>query len=350
VTTGTANACAPDSAAALAAFLRSRPGRVRLVGSGSRQDRLPPPGAAARVALHRLASIDQLDAGDRTCSVDCGLAREVLDAALAERGLELPCPGSGTIGGLFASDPIGAASPGGPSPRSLLLGCEAVLADGTPFRSGARVVKSVAGFDVHKLLIGSQGRLFAATRLHLRLAPRPRAAEWFEKNGLGADEAVALLRALGDRAVPPVSLQLHRGADGGFAVRGRFAGRPAFVSASLRAHGLAASPPRWIDHVARSTTGEVVAGMALIRALPGLLAVLPGGGAFVFHGGGRFEVATPSADATDALLDWMARHRLHGHVVHGAPARREVGTPIPSATARLLAGLRQALDPHGILA
>lgn len=347
--TAIANLHKPDSAAALATFLRSRPGRVRLVGGGSQQDRLPAPGDAVRVALTGLATIDRLDAGDRTCSVDGGVARAVLDAALAERGLELPCPGNGTIGGLFAGDPIGAACPGGPSPRSLLLGCEAVLADGRLFRSGARVVKSVAGFDVHKLLIGSRGRLFAATRLHLRLAPRPRAAEWFEQSGLGAEEAIALLRALSDRAVPPVSLQLHRGADDGFAVRGRFAGRPSFVAASLRAHGLRAEPRCWIDHVAQPATGEVVAGMALSNALPDLLAALPGGCAFVWHGGGRFEAATPSAAATDALLHWMARNRLHGLVVHGAPGRREVGTPLPPATARLLAGLRQALDPHGIL-
>jgi len=339
----------PRSAAELAALLGRRPGRVRLVGSGSRQARLPVPPEALRIALDGIAAIERLDAADRTCSVDCGVRREVLDAELGARGLELPCPGGGTLGGLFASDPIGAASPGGPCPRSLLLGVEAVLADGTRFRSGARVVKSVAGFDVHKLFVGSAGRLFAATRLHLRMAPAPRAAEWFERRGSDRDEALALLAALGARAVPPDRVQCERTPDGAFVVRGRFAGRASFVAASLREHGLTAGAPTWRDHLQPPTVGEVVAGMVTLGSLPGLLTVLPPGSPFLWHGGGRCEITMPDAAATDMLLAAMTAQRLHGHVVHAAPERRGLGTPIPPAHRRLDDGLRNALDPHGIL-
>ena len=200
--TATSRIAAPASAADLGDLLRSRPGRVRLGGGGSRQDRLREAGAALRVQLTAMASIVRLDAPDQTCTVDCGVPRALLDAELARVGLELPCAGGGTIGGLFASDAIGATTAGGPSPRTLLLGCDGMLADGTPFRSGARVVKSVAGFDVHRLLIGSRGLLFAATRLHLRLAPRPRAQQWFHAGHLDRTAALELVRQLRALAVP----------------------------------------------------------------------------------------------------------------------------------------------------
>jgi FAD/FMN-containing dehydrogenase len=112
----------PASATELQQLLQSRPGRVRLVGTGSRQTRLPEPAGATRVQLSRLDAIVRLDGPDQTCTVETGVPRPALDAALQPLGLELPCPGSGTIGGLFASDPIGAATAGGQSPRTLLLG------------------------------------------------------------------------------------------------------------------------------------------------------------------------------------------------------------------------------------
>ncbi|MBM3962518.1 MAG: FAD-binding oxidoreductase, partial [Planctomycetes bacterium] len=127
------SAFAPHSAAELADWLASRPGRVRLQGGGSRAHRAAPADGAQTVRLAGIAAIERLDAPDQTCSVDCGVRREELDAALAPHGLELPCPGGGTIGGLFAADPLGAAAHGGQSPRSLLLGVEGLLADGTAF-------------------------------------------------------------------------------------------------------------------------------------------------------------------------------------------------------------------------
>ena len=340
---------APRDAAELAALLRSRPGRVRIVGGGSRQHRIADAGDAVRVRLDRLATIARLDAPDQTCSVDSGVGRAELDAALAAVGLELPCPGGGTLGGLFASDPVGAASHGGGSPRSLLLGCDAVLADGTTFKSGARVVKSVAGFDVHKLLVGSQGRLFVATRLHLRCKPRPRAEEWFARDGLDAAAAVALVRDLRAVATAPAALQLVRADDGSITVRGRFAGRASFVSAVLRQRSLPAVSPCWQDHVDAPPAGEVLAGQALASALPTLLHAAPPGTPLLWHGGGRFEVALATATGSDALLRTLTTANIAACIVHGAPSRRGLGTTLDPGQLQLAANLHRAFDPHGIL-
>jgi FAD/FMN-containing dehydrogenase len=343
------NALAPRSRDELVQMLRARPGRVRVVGAGTRQQRLADAGGAVQLQLDGLATIARLDAPDQTCSVDCGLRREELDEALAAKQLELPCPGGGTLGGLFASDPIGASTPGGRGPRSLLLGIEAVLADGTPFRAGSRVVKSVAGFDVHKLFVGSRGRLFVGARLHLRLVPRPRAEQWFAITGLERAPAQALVHALRTLAVPPAALQLARDAADRCEVRGRVAGRATFVAAAMREHRLVASAPCWRDHLEPRAGGEVLAGIVQPGALAALLAALPADAPFLWHGGGRFEAAVASPAAADALLRALPAVPAHACVVRGEPARRGVGTPIDPGQQRIVDGLHRALDPHGIL-
>jgi len=338
----------PRTTTELAELLRSRPGRVRLHGTGTRQARLPAADGAVALHLAGLDAIERLDAPDQTCSVGAGLSRDVLDAELLRHRLELPLAGAGSIGGLFASDDVGAVTAGGPAPRTLLLGMEAVLADGTVFRSGARVVKSVAGFDVHKLLVGSRGRLFAATTLHLRLRPRPRASVWFRREGLDASQALRLFLALRALAVPPMALHLHSDATGAV-VAGRIAGRAAFVASTLRAHGLAEGPPVTELHLRATAPGEVLTGIVVPSRAVELFGLAPAGTPFLLHGGGRFECALDSAAATDMLLQHLPTISAHAAVAEGAPARRGFGTPLDPGQQQLCNRLEQALDPHGIL-
>ncbi|MBL8730310.1 MAG: FAD-binding oxidoreductase [Planctomycetes bacterium] len=333
----------PHSAHELEDLLRARRGRIRLCGSGSRQDRLPPPGDAAVVRLARLDAIHRLEPGDLTCSVGAGLRRDVLDEALHRVGLELPCAGGGTIGGLFAHDAVGASTAGGAQPRSLLLGLEGMLANGTRFRAGAQVVKSVAGFDVHKLLVGSNGRLFVAVQMHLRLRPRPRAEAWFRRDGLEAAAACAQFAALRALAVPPAELHLQR-TGSQCVVAGRFAGRASFVAERLRRLALPEAEPWRTLHLEPDGSGEVLAGIVLPSRVPELLAALPAL-PFLLRGGGRFELATASPAASDAALGALAALGAHACVARGEPARRGRGTTLDPGAERLLAGLKRALDP-----
>ena len=55
----------------LAQFLHSRPGKVRLIGSGSRVHQLPPPATATALDLSGCNRIVRLDQGDQTCTVEC---------------------------------------------------------------------------------------------------------------------------------------------------------------------------------------------------------------------------------------------------------------------------------------
>jgi FAD/FMN-containing dehydrogenase len=338
---------APGSAAELADWLRQGRPRVRLCGRDSR--RLRTRAAAPAAAVLTLAKLDRIErfvADDLTCSVQPGVLRGELDRVLAERGLELGCAGGGTIGGLFAADPIGATVPGGPQPRNLLLGLEAVLADGTPWKCGARVVKSVAGFDVHKLFVGSAGRLCAATLLHLKLRPAPRARLDFAEHRLDAAAALAKFAAL--RALPagPTRLWLTRTADG-MAFGGQIAGRQSQVSALQRAHALAEGPPAHPDHL-EPAAGEVVTGIVRWSRVPALLDALPAGAPFLLHGGGRFEVSLSPAQS-DALLLVLPTFDAAGCIVAGADDRRGRGTPLDRGAEQLQRGLERALDPAGVL-
>jgi FAD/FMN-containing dehydrogenase len=340
----------PRSCAELQDLLRASRGSVRLVGSGTRQHHLPAaPADSLHVRLTGLATIERLDGPDQTCSVDCGVLRTDLDAALQPLGLELPCPGEGTLGGLFAADPLGAAAPGGQSPRTLLLGAEAVLADGTFFRSGARVVKSVAGFDVHKLAVGSEGRLFALTRLHLRLKPRPRAEQWFANGGLSLADAIALVQRLRQLPTGLAVLQLAWTRDGGCEVRGRIVGRAAFVRTTLQANGLVASASNWRDHVAAASDAEVLATLVLPAQLPALLAAAPSAQALLWHGGNRCEVAFANAADSDRALAALPKIPLAVRVVVAAAPRRGLATAGDPGVSRLTRELKLALDPHGRL-
>ena len=333
----------------IASWLRSSPGNVRVVGGGSRAHTLPQIKEAIPLHLKQYNRIENLDAGDQTCTVECGVPRAELDAALAEHELELPCLGGGTIGGLFATDLLGPAAAGCPGPRNLLLGLEALLASGASFKSGARVVKSVAGFDVHKLFVGSNGRLFIAKKLHLRLKPRPRAEQWFSNQALERQQALLLIDALRQEAQPPTVLQLRRERDGNFAVSGRVTGRSAHVISMCKKHALTAGERPVSFHVAAaaSSSEEVLSGNALSSALPAVLNLLPEGSPFTWLGGGRFEAAMPHSKATDTALQQLPSANVTGTVLIGTDSRQGVGTPIDPGEQRLADGLKHALDPNG---
>lgn len=224
---------------------------VRLSGSGQWDAWLPPIRAETQVlSTAPMDRITRLDAADLTCSVEPGVTLGALAEALAPHRLRLPCAvgrsPAGTVAGLVAADPIGALAPGGPEPRSLLLGMSGMLSDGTRFKTGAKVVKSVAGFDLHKLFVGSEGSLFAATELHLKLRPEPRASAGFDARSEDWPPLWDLMTRMRCSATPPAGCVLEL-EPGSARLRGWFEGSAAAVRLAQRTFGLEETPRPRLD-------------------------------------------------------------------------------------------------------
>lgn len=317
---------------------------VRLVGSGSTQSMLPEPGpGTTRLCTGAMNRILRLEADDLTCSVEPGVLRADLDTALEEHGLWLPCRGGGTLGGLFAGDPWGPSALAQPEPRSLLLGFSAILTDGTRFKAGARVVKNVAGFDLPKLFVGSRGRLFAVTEMHLKLRPRPAAVQHFCKPGLTPDAAIELTRELRRSRTPPQALCLSgRGDD--FAVAGTIAGDARYLEGWITEHQLTTCPAAPADLQSPAAGLESVRGQVPLARVADLLARLPGDAPFVLYGA-RFWTHLPPA-ASDQLLAALPGGAEIGHGTADRRGRMQAADP---AANRIEEQLKTTLDPRGVL-
>jgi len=154
-------------------------------GNSSRLHRhLPGSPLSTKLSLSNLNQIIKIDAAEQTCIVEAGVSTEELSHALSEHKLELgvlaPNSQSGTIGGLFMAPDISLYRARWGNLREQVLNANWLLADGSEISTGAQVVKSVAGYDLTRLLLGSHGQLAACTRLCLRLRPSPRHRAWWK--------------------------------------------------------------------------------------------------------------------------------------------------------------------------
>ena len=151
------------------------------------------------------------EAGDLTCTVEAGIRLSALQAALAPAGqrLSLDPPGDPTVGACIARRLSGPLSHRYGTPRDLVLGVTLVLGDGTVASSGGKVVKNVAGYDLGKLVCGSEGRLGLIARAALRLHPLPSASATLV---VETGDAASVVRALRRSQLQPSALDvLHPG-------------------------------------------------------------------------------------------------------------------------------------------
>ena len=119
--------------------------------------------------------------GDMTATVEPGCTVADLQRTLAEHGQRLAVEplfasgsaGRATIGGIVASNDNGPSRVRFGSLRDLIIGVTLALPDGTLARSGGKVVKNVAGYDLPKLATGSLGTLGIITQAIFRLHPLP---------------------------------------------------------------------------------------------------------------------------------------------------------------------------------
>ena len=150
---------------------------VALRGAGTKAgwDPRVRPGAAP-VSTLGLDRVVEHNPGDLTAVLEAGvpLARAQELFAAAGQMLALDPPGAeATLGGIVASGDSGPLRGRYGGPRDLVLGVGVALSDGTLARSGGKVIKNVAGYDLAKLFCGSFGALGAIVELSVRLHPLP---------------------------------------------------------------------------------------------------------------------------------------------------------------------------------
>lgn len=130
------------------------------------------------LSLEALNRIEGVDIAGRTLRVEAGVTLQRAQDEAERNDLMFPLDLGGrataTIGGNISTNAGGMRVIRYGMMRSLVLGVEAVLADGTILGSLNRMLKNNAGYDLKQLFIGSEGTLGVVTRADLRLVPRPR--------------------------------------------------------------------------------------------------------------------------------------------------------------------------------
>lgn len=129
------------------------------------------------LATTRLNSVIEYEPADLTVTVEAGIPLAVLQTELAKYrqflSLNPPYAARGTIGGIVATNVSGSFRLRHGTARNQVLGLKVVHANGTVAKSGGKVVKNVAGYDLNKLYIGAFGTLGIITEVALKLSPIP---------------------------------------------------------------------------------------------------------------------------------------------------------------------------------
>ena len=135
------------------------------------------PGGGISVDTSRLNKVLVVNTEDLDCTVEAGVTREALNSHLRDTGLFFPIdPGANaSLGGMAATRASGTNAVRYGTMKDNVIGLTAVMADGTIVKTGGRARKSSSGYDLTRLLVGSEGTLGIITSLTLRLYGIPQA-------------------------------------------------------------------------------------------------------------------------------------------------------------------------------
>jgi len=183
----------------------------RGAGSGFSGGSLPVHGGVV-LSTERMDRIVAIDTENLYAVVEPGVVTETLKEEARSRGLFYPPdPASlkfSTIGGNIAECAGGMCAVKYGVTRDYVLGLEAVLGTGELVRTGVATAKGVVGYDLTRMLVGSEGTLGVVTRATLRLVPLPEAAATLLALFPGNREAAGAVNAVVAARVTPSAMEL----------------------------------------------------------------------------------------------------------------------------------------------
>jgi glycolate oxidase FAD binding subunit len=358
----------------------------------------------AAISTRNLNQVIEYAFDDLTITVGAGMTLTNIERVLGENGqflpLDVPHPSRATIGGVLAA---GANGPlrlrYGPA-RDYMLGNKFALVEGHIIKAGSKVVKNVAGYELHKVQVGALGTLGILTEATFKVFPKPAAEislwaafdEW--------QTACASIPPLWNLSTPPLALELFDAhtarqvlphAQGHWFVAARFGGSKATMAAArdLSAHAAQENGARSADALDDASASENASALwraiadlpeTLRAASPDALCVrmnippkaLSNALRVAFDVAHAQQLAPPrifahaaiasiyaSVDGDNTALENFAAqlraesHKLHGHMIveSAPPTVRNKINPWDDigATLRLMQSIKRKFDPHNIL-
>lgn len=278
------------------------------------------------VDVSQMDRILEVNAEDLDCRVQAGVTRKQLNAYLRDQGLFFAIdPGAdASLGGMAATRASGTNAVRYGTMRENVLGLTVVLPDGRVVRTGGRARKSSAGYDLTRLLIGSEGTLGVITEIQLRLygIPESIAAAVCQYESLaGAVNTVIQTIQMG---VPVARIELLD----------ELQMRACVAYSKLE--GYAEKPTLFFEfHGSEAATAEQAETVGAISEE---------------HGGSAFKWARRQEERS-AL--WQARHDSYYAALGLAPGKRGIATDVCVPISRLaecILETRRDIDSSGLLA
>ena len=194
-----------------------------------------PQGVDLILSTRRLNRVLEHAWADMTATVEAGCSVAYFQQVLAEHGQCLAIdplwPERSTIGGVLATNDSGARRVRFGALRDLIIGITVALPDGTVAKSGGKVVKNVAGYDLPKLFTGSFGTLGIITEATFRLHPLSHEARTLSFTTGTADAANKFALAIHDSTLAPTGIQIRLRSDETPQIDVRFEGVAAALGA-----------------------------------------------------------------------------------------------------------------------
>jgi len=163
------------------------------------------------MVMHRMNRILELDLENLTAVVQPGLITREFMAEVERHGLFYPPDPSSmavsTIGGNIAEGSGGLRGLKYGTTKDYVIGLEAVLASGEIIRTGGKLMKDVAGYDLTKLLVGSEGTLAIITETTLKLIPPPEAKRTMLAMFRSLDDAARTVSKIIEARIIPATLE-----------------------------------------------------------------------------------------------------------------------------------------------